>query len=173
MGAVFLFNAAALFLFPPAGAALGLSQAQFGLWAALAVHDTSSVVGAASRYGPEALQVGITVKLVRALWILPLALGIATVLRRSRAGAPWPWFILLFCAAALANTYVPSLAPVFGGMVLLGRLGLAATLFLIGSGLTREALGRMGPRPLLHALLLWGVVAAGSLALIRAGWISV
>ena len=171
LGTVFILNSVALLIFPPVGAALHLSQSQFGLWAALAIHDTSSVVGAASKYGQQALVIGTTVKLARALWIVPLALVTAAV-KRSKTPIRLPWFILFFCLAALVNTYVPKLSQWAHGLSTLGRLGLIATLFLIGTGLSRATLREVGWRPLLQAVLLWIVVGCGSLWLIRAGIIS-
>jgi uncharacterized integral membrane protein (TIGR00698 family) len=171
LGAVFILNSVALLIFPPIGNALHLSQTQFGLWAALAIHDTSSVVGAASRYGSQALVIGTTVKLARALWIVPLALATAAV-KHSKSRIQLPWFILFFCLAALANTYLPNLSAVTHELSSLGRLGLTATLFLIGTGLSRGTLREVGWRPLLQAVLLWIVVGCGSLYLIRSGVIS-
>jgi uncharacterized integral membrane protein (TIGR00698 family) len=171
LGTVFILNSVALLLFPPVGHFLQLSQAQFGLWAALAIHDTSSVVGAASRYGPEALTIGATVKLARALWIVPLALGTALV-KRSKSRVPIPWFILLFCLAAVVNTYVPGLNSYSKAAFELGRMGLTATLFLIGSGISRPLLREVGWRPLAQGIILWIVVGVASLYLIRAGWIA-
>ena len=171
LGAVFILNSVALLIFPPIGGALHLSQTQFGLWAALAIHDTSSVVGAASKYGQQALVVGTIVKLARALWIVPLALATAAV-KRSKSPIHFPWFILFFCLAAVVNTYLPNLSHFTHTLSALGRLGLTATLFLIGTGLSRETLRNVGWRPLLQALLLWIVVGVGSLYLICEGFIS-
>jgi len=171
LGAVFILNSVALLIFPPIGNALHLSQTQFGLWAALAIHDTSSVVGAASRYGAQALVIGTTVKLARALWIVPLALATAAV-KRSKSRVQLPWFILFFCLAAVANTYLPNLSSATHALSNLGHLGLTATLFLIGTGLSRSTLREVGWRPLLQAVLLWIVVGCGSLYLIRSGVIS-
>lgn len=168
LGTVFILNSVALLIFPPIGSVLHLSQTQFGLWAALAIHDTSSVVGAAAKYGAQALTVGTTVKLARALWIVPLALGTAAV-KRSRAKVAWPWFILFFCLAAVVNTYVPTVAGVDSQVFRLGRLGLTATLFLIGSGLSVETVKKVGWRPLLQGMALWVVVASVTLYLVRAG----
>ncbi len=168
LGAVFLLNSVALLAFPPIGRALGLSQDQFGLWAALAIHDTSSVVGAAMRYGAEALSVGATVKLARALWIVPVCVASAAA-RRSKARIAWPWFIGLFVLAAAAGTYLPAGAPVWRALGAAATGGLTATLFLIGAGLRRDVLSRVGPRPLIQAVALWALVAVGSLTLIRAG----
>jgi uncharacterized integral membrane protein (TIGR00698 family) len=174
LGAVFLLNSVALLLFPMVGWALHLSQSQFGLWAALAIHDTSSVVGAAARYGDQALAIGTTVKLARALWIVPVSLGTAFIYgrlarregREAKAKVKMPWFILLFVLASVANTYVGRLAPVYGAANHLGRLGLTATLFLIGTSLSKKTLKAVGYRPLLQAVLLWVVVGCASLAAI-------
>src|SRR5467141_4914886 len=182
LGTIFILNSIALLIFPPIGNALHLSQSQFGLWAALAIHDTSSVVGAATKYGPQALVIGTTVKLARALWIVPLALVIAAV-KRSRAeklpGAangvarvPFPWFIVFFVLAALANTYLPALPSATKTFFTLGRLGLTATLFLIGSGISRDTLKEVGWRPLLLGVLLWLGVGLTSLYFIRTGFIA-
>jgi len=171
LGTVFILNSVALLLFPLVGAALRLTQQQFGLWAALAIHDTSSVVGAAAKYGKEALVIGTTVKLARALWIVPLALGTAAV-KRSRAKVPWPWFILFFCLAAVVNTYVSALAHFDNWVFSAGRLGLTATLFLIGSGISVAAVKSVGWRPLLQGVALWMLVASATLYLIRTRVIS-
>jgi len=168
LGAVFLLNSAALLLFPAVGRALGLSQTQFGLWAALAIHDTSSVVGACLKYGPGALAVGAVVKLARALWIVPVCLVTAAV-RRSSAKIAWPWFILLFALAAALNTFAPAAGPAWSFLNSAGKAGLTATLFLIGSAISRATLKKVGPRPLVQALILWAVVGSTTLALIRAG----
>jgi uncharacterized integral membrane protein (TIGR00698 family) len=170
LGTVLLLNSAALVTFPLIGHAVGLSQEQFGLWAALAIHDTSSVVGAAAKYGAVALAVGTTVKLARALWIVPIAAATAAV-HRSRARIQWPWFIALFCAAALANTLFPQFHAAFGELNRLGRVGLTVTLFLIGTLMNRRSLREVGVRPLALGLLLWFAVATISLLLIRGGWI--
>ena len=168
LGAVFILNSVALFLFPIIGFALHMSQTQFGLWSALAIHDTSSVVGATARYGSAALAVGTTVKLARALWIVPLSL-ITAVILKSKSRIPRPWFILFFCLAALLNTLFPTFRPVFGGLNHLGKIGLTVTLFLIGTGLNKQTLSRVGFRPLLQGLALWVVVGASTLALILCG----
>jgi len=165
LGAVFILNSVALLIFPLLGWMLHLSQQQFGLWSALAIHDTSSVVGATARFGPAALVVGTTVKLARALWIVPLCLATA-MLRRSHARIQWPWFILFFCLAALINTYVPALAPANHVLHLAGKLGLTATLYLIGTGLSIATLRQVGFRPLVQAILLWLIVGITSLWLI-------
>lgn len=166
LAAVFLLNSVALLLFPPLGHALGLTQEQFGFWAALAIHDTSSVVGASLKYGAAALAVGTTVKLARALWIVPLTFATAAW-RRSDAKIQWPWFIGLFALAAALNSAFPH--PAWALLQRGGRAALTATLFLIGSGVTAASLKRVGARPLLLAVLLWLAAGSLSLALIRAG----
>jgi uncharacterized integral membrane protein (TIGR00698 family) len=171
LGTVFILNSIALLIFPPLGWALHLTQQQFGLWAALAIHDTSSVVGATARYGPLALVVGTTVKLTRALWIVPVAIG-AAVLKRSKTRIQWPWFILFFCLAAVANTYLPGLTNLWHVLSNLGKLGLTATLYLIGTGISRATLREVGWPPLLQGIILWILVAVTSLWLIFAGWIA-
>jgi uncharacterized integral membrane protein (TIGR00698 family) len=176
LGTVFTLNAVALLLFPFIGWHLHLSQTQFGLWAALAIHDTSSVVGAAARYGQQALAIGTTVKLARALWIIPVALVTALIYSRrsegTRAKIQIPWFIGLFVLAAVARTYVPLNAAVFAKMSGLGKSGLTVVLFLIGTGLSRETIRRVGVRPMLQGIALWIVIASVSLMAIRAGWIA-
>jgi uncharacterized integral membrane protein (TIGR00698 family) len=171
LGTVFILNSVALLTFPAIGAAVHLTQTQFGLWAALAIHDTSSVVGAAAKYGKEALMVGTTVKLARALWIVPLALATAAI-KRSATKVAWPWFILFFCLAAVLNTYVPFLNAFGVWAFHVGRLGLTATLFLIGTGLSIATLKSVGWRPLLQGVLLWILVASVTLELIRVRVIS-
>jgi uncharacterized integral membrane protein (TIGR00698 family) len=170
LGTVFVLNSIALLIFPAIGAALKLTQSQFGLWAALAIHDTSSVVGAAARYGAEALAVATTVKLARALWIVPLSLGTAIVCG-AKAKIQWPWFIGLFCLAAVCNTYLPAGAHAYGITVKIAKIGLTATLFLIGSGISLATLKQVGYRALLQGVILWLLVLVGSLWLIRIGWI--
>jgi uncharacterized integral membrane protein (TIGR00698 family) len=171
MGTVFILNSIALLIFPRIGWTLHLSQEQFGLWSALAIHDTSSVVGATARYGPLALMIGTTVKLARALWIVPLSIGTAAI-KKTKGQIQWPWFILCFCLAAVANTYFPSLTRVSASLSTLGRLGLTATLFLIGTGISRATIKQVGVRPLLQGVVLWLIVGAASLALILRGLIS-
>lgn len=170
LGTVFILNAIALLIFPAIGQGWGLNQSQFGLWAALAIHDTSSVVGASAKYGAEALAVGATVKLARALWIVPLAIGTAMVKHR-RTKIQWPWFILFFCLAAVANTYLPAGEAIYPWIVKLARTGLTVTLFLIGSGISKETLRTVGIRPLLQGVILWFIVGTLTLLLIDGGWI--
>jgi uncharacterized integral membrane protein (TIGR00698 family) len=169
LGTVFVLNSVALFLFPLFGYLLHMTQAQFGLWSALAIHDTSSVVGATAKYGPTALAVGTTIKLARALWIVPLSFVTAFTLK-SKARVQWPWFILFFCLAALLNTLLPAFNPTFGALNHLGKIGLTVTLFLIGTGLNKKTLQHVGFRPLLQGLSLWIMVGTGALALILLNW---
>jgi len=152
------------------GYALHMSQTQFGLWSALAIHDTSSVVGATAKYGATALAVGTTIKLARALWIVPLS-AVTAVALRSKARIQWPWFILFFCLAALLNTVLPAAGTAFTALNHLGKIGLTVTLFLIGSGLNKETLKRVGVRPLLQGLVLWVIVGTSTLLLILGNWI--
>ena len=170
LGTVFVLNSVALLAFPTIGFALHMTQTQFGLWAALSIHDISSVVGATAKYGATALAVGTTVKLARALWIVPLSVGTA-IAKKSKARIQWPWFILFFCLAAVANTYLPLLRPIYPVLRHLGVVGLTVTLYLIGTGLSMRTIREVGARPLLQGILLWLVVAGGSLWLILAGWI--
>jgi uncharacterized integral membrane protein (TIGR00698 family) len=172
LGTVFILNSVALFIFPSIGSALHLSQSQFGLWAALAIHDTSSVVGAASRYGNDALVIATTVKLARALWIVPLALATAAI-RHSKSKIQIPWFIFLFCIAAVINTYGPQDQHLSQMFFQLGRLGLTVTLFLIGTGISRATLKEVGWRPLAQGVLLWILVGVTSFYFIRIGWIAI
>lgn len=178
MGTVFLLNSVALLLFPAIGYALHLSQNQFGLWAALAIHDTSSVVGASAKYGTQALAVGTTVKLARALWIVPISLLTAAYTARAAAHTrsvhahaakprvKIPWFIFLFILAAGIATYIPSLTAACSTLSHLGKTGLTATLFLIGTSLSKRTLQQVGVRPFLQGVILWIVVASLSLAAI-------
>src|SRR5579862_4610950 len=172
LGTVFVLNSVALLTFPAIGGALHLSQTQFGLWAALAIHDTSSVVGAAAKYGAVALAVGTTVKLARALWIVPLSIATALV-KHAQAKIQWPWFIAFFCLAAVCNTYLPAGAATYHWLSSAGKLMLIITLFLIGASLSPAAMRKVGVRPLLQGVLLWIVIAVLSLLAIRAGWIRI
>jgi uncharacterized integral membrane protein (TIGR00698 family) len=170
LGTVFILNSVALFLFPVIGLALHMSQTQFGLWSALAIHDTSSVVGATAKYGAASLAVGTTIKLARALWIVPLS-AVTAIFLKSKARIQWPWFILFFCFAALLNTLLPSYGGAFGALNHLGKIGLTVTLFLIGTGLNKKTLAKVGVRPLLQGLILWVIVGSTTLALILGNWI--
>ncbi len=171
LGTIFILNSIALFIFPLIGWKLHLSQPQFGLWAALAIHDTSSVVGASSRYGAAALTVGTTVKLARALWIVPLALATAAI-KRSKSRVNLPWFILFFCLAAVVNTYLPGISNFSKSLFTIGRFGLTCTLFLIGTGISRATLREVGWRPLAQGVLLWLAVGITTLYFIHNGVIS-
>lgn len=176
LGTVFVLNAVALFLFPPLGHYFELTQHQFGLWSALAIHDTSSVVGASLQYGAEALQIGTTVKLARALWIVPIAFVIGWIVSRNQeAGAAGkgkkPWFILGFILAAALVTWVPILQPAGHVIESIAKRLLVLTLFLIGSGLTRETLRSVGARPFFQGVLLWMIAASATFGAIEAGWI--
>ena len=170
LGTVFVLNSIALLTFPAIGTALHMSQSEFGLWSALAIHDISSVVGATAKYGAVALAVGTTVKLARALWIVPLSVGTALA-NKSNARIQWPSFILFFCIATVANTYAHIFQPAYPVLKHLGVIGLTVTLYLIGTGLSMKTLREVGVRPFLQGILLWLFVALGSLALIRGGWI--
>ncbi|GAA3771115.1 MULTISPECIES: YeiH family protein [Terriglobus] len=172
LGTVFTLNAVALLAFPLIGWWLHFTQDQFGLWAALAIHDTSSVVGAAAKYGPQALAVGTTVKLARALWIVPLSFATA-MFTKSKAKVQFPWFILLFLLAAVASTYLPSFSSMYMPLNHLGKIGLTVTLFLIGTGLSRETFRQVGVRPMVQGVVLWVVVATLSLLAIRSHLIGI
>jgi len=171
LGTIFILNSVALLIFPLIGGTLHLNQQQFGLWSALAIHDTSSVVGASSKYGATALVVGTTVKLARALWIVPLVLVTAAI-KRTNKRVKLPYFILFFCLAAVVNTYVPNILRYTQALFTLGRYSLTAVLFLIGSSISVSALKEVGWRPLAQGILLWMTVALASLYFIHIGWIS-
>ena len=166
LGTVFVLNAIALFAFPPIGHALAMTQNQFGLWCAIAIHDTSSVVGAAAAYGDQALQVATTVKLARALWIIPVALGTAIIFKQKDVKVKIPYFILGFIAAMLINTFVPAARPVGPVLVHLAKIGLTVTLFFIGAGLSGKVLKAVGARPFVLGVLLWVVIGTSSLYII-------
>jgi uncharacterized integral membrane protein (TIGR00698 family) len=166
LGTVFVLNALALFAFPPIGHALHLSQHQFGLWCAIAIHDTSSVVGAAAAYGNEALEIATTVKLARALWIIPVALGTALAFKQKGVKITIPYFILGFVLAMLFNTYVPAAKALGPIMVTLAKTGLTATLFFIGAGLSNSVLRVVGLKPYVLGVALWLVIATASLYVI-------
>lgn len=171
LGTVFILNSIALFIFPLIGTALHLSQTQFGIWSAIAIHDTSSVVGAAAAYGAEALQVATTVKLTRALWIVPLTIGTAFAFRKRGSGTARvviPWFILFFLLASVIRTYVPAPDLIWDVLVRIARVGLTVTLFLIGSALSRRSLAAVGFRPLILGIVLWVLVSAIGLWGVRA-----
>lgn len=166
LGVIFILNSIALFLFPAVGHWLELSQQEFGLWCAIAIHDTSSVVGAANRYGPEALQIATTVKLARALWIIPIALVTASLFKNQKSKIKVPYFIGLFILAMMTNSYLPQTAIISPYLVAVAKIGLAFTLFLIGAGLNCKVLKTVGIKPLLQGVLLWGFIAVAALVLI-------
>ena len=167
LATVFILNAIGLFLFPILGHWLGLSQQDFGTWAAIAIHDTSSVVGAGAAYGEEALQVATTIKLTRALWIIPLALVTSVIFRSEGKKISIPWFILFFIVAILINTYLLADYPQVGKFIAgIARKGLIITMFFIGASLSVDVIKSVGIRPLLQGILLWIIISAASLAYI-------
>lgn len=169
LATVFILNSIALIAFPYIGHKLNLTESQFGIWAAIAIHDTSSVVGASAKYGAEALQIATTVKLARALWIAPIAFGFALIYgrkqREKKAKLSIPWFILLFLLATVARTYAPNFfqPSIFDAFVNLAKAGLTVTLFLIGASLSRETLRKVGLKPFLQGILLWIAISVVSL----------
>jgi uncharacterized integral membrane protein (TIGR00698 family) len=163
LGCIFILNAAALFIFPLIGHYFGLSQTQFGLWCAIAIHDTSSVVGAAGKYGAHALEVATTVKLARALWIIPVAFLSSFLFKNPSKKISVPYFIALFILAMVANTFLPAVAAISGYLIIIAKAGLTLTLFLIGAGLSRAVLQSVGFRPLLQGILLWIGISATAL----------
>lgn len=164
LATIFILNAIALFIFPVFGQWLGLSQQEFGTWAAIAIHDTSSVVGAGAAYGEEALQVATTIKLTRALWIIPLALATSFIFKGDGKKVSIPWFILWFIVAILLNTYVLDAVPEVGKAIAgLARKGLIITMFFIGASLSTDVLKSVGVKPLVQGVLLWFVISVGSL----------
>lgn len=170
LGCVFILNAVALFIFPAIGELLGLTQQQFGTWAAIAIHDTSSVVGAGAAYGEEALQVATTIKLTRALWIIPVALFTSFLFKSEGKKVSVPMFIILFVLAMVVNTYLFSrfeVGVVIGDTInLVARKLLTITLFFIGASLSIDVLKSVGLKPLLQGVLLWIVISIASLAYI-------
>ncbi|MET3037015.1 putative sulfate exporter family transporter [Chryseobacterium sp. NRRL B-14859] len=160
---VFTLNSIALFIYPAIGHLFHLSQEQFGLWCAVGIHDTSSVVGAASKYGNEALKVATTVKLARALWIIPVSLITMFIFKNKDSKIKIPWFIGYFILAILLNTYFPFFDRFSIGITALAKSGLNLTLFFIGSTLSVQTLKTIGFKPLLTAVLLWVTISIGSL----------
>ena len=160
---IFVLNAIALFIFPPIGRALDLSQVQFGTWAAIAIHDTSSVVGAGAAYGDEALKVATTIKLTRALWIIPLAFVSAFVFKTKGRKASIPYFIIWFVVAMLINTYFTLPQIITTNIVFVAKKLLTVTLFLIGCGLSVSALKAVGVKPLLLGVILWVIISVVTL----------
>lgn len=164
MATVFTLNAAALLIFPAIGHLLGMSQEQFGTWAAIAIHDTSSVVGAGAAYGEEALKVATTVKLTRALWIIPMAVATTFIFRKKGKKISIPWFILIFIIAMLANTYFGIPEAISAGIVTCSKHALSATLFLIGCGISVQSIRNTGIRPFALGISLWIIISAATLA---------
>lgn len=167
LGTIFILNAIALFVFPVIGHWLNLDQQQFGTWAAIAIHDTSSVVGAGAAYGEEALKVATTIKLTRALWIIPLAFATSFIFKGNGKKISIPWFILFFVVAILFNTYLLDGMPQVGQAISgFARKGLTITLFFIGASLSRDVLKQVGIKPLIQGVLLWMVISLSTLAYI-------
>lgn len=170
LGTIFILNAIALFIFPVIGHALNMSQHEFGTWAAIAIHDTSSVVGAGAAYGEEALRVATTIKLTRALWIIPLAIATSFIFKSKGQKISIPWFIFFFVLAMIVNTYVLNLsetgALIGAGINSIARKALTITLFFIGASLSRDVLKAVGIKPLVQGILLWVVISVSTLAYI-------
>lgn len=163
LGTIFILNSAALFLFPFIGHQLNLSQSQFGMWCAIAIHDTSSVVGAASKYGPQALEIATTVKLARALWIIPVAFLSTFIFKNKNSKIKIPYFIGLFVLAMIANTYLPFVQQYNHYLTNSAKAGLTLTLFLIGCGLNRKTISSVGFKPLIQGVILWVIIATAAL----------
>ena len=167
LATIFMLNAVALFVFPTIGSWIGLSQQQFGMWAAIAIHDTSSVVGAGAAYGKEALEVATTIKLTRALWIIPLALLMSYIYKSDRRKIAIPWFIIWFVVAIVVNTYLLSDMPQFGQFVSsVARKLLILTMFFIGASMSKGAIKTVGIKSLFLGIILWLVISVVSLAYI-------
>lgn len=166
LGVIFILNSIALFIFPPLGHLLDMTQTQFGTWAAIAIHDTSSVVGAGESFGEEALQIATLIKLTRALWIIPLALVTMFIFRDKSSRISIPWFIFLFVLAMVVNTYVALPEWFVTAMVWVARRGMVVTLFMIGASLSLKSIRQVGVRPLLQAVLLWVVISVSSLVVV-------
>lgn len=163
LGTIFILNSAALFLFPFIGHQLNLSQSQFGMWCAIAIHDTSSVVGAASKYGSQALEIATTVKLARALWIIPVAFLSTFIFKNKESKIKIPYFIGLFVLAMIANTYIPFVQQYNHYLTNIAKAGLTLTLFLIGCGLNRKTISSVGFKPLIQGVILWVIIATAAL----------
>lgn len=163
LGVIFILNSIALFIFPPLGHMLDMSQTQFGTWAAIAIHDTSSVVGAGETYGETALQTATLIKLTRALWIIPLALATMFIFRDKTGKISIPWFIFIFVLAMIVNTYVPLPGWFTSTMVWIAKRGMVVTLFMIGASLTLKMIKNVGAKPLMLAVALWIVISLTSL----------
>ena len=168
LGVVFLLNAVALFVFPTIGFWLGLTEAQFGYWAAIAIHDTSSVVGAAASYGKESLDIATTVKLTRALWIIPVSLIFSRLPEvRSSGTIKIPWFIFLFSGAMVIRYFVPDGIEFYNILTLIGKKGMVVTLLLIGAGISFNQIKEIGKKNLFYGILLWVTISVLSLMVIR------
>ena len=166
LATVFILNSIALLIFPPIGNWFHLSQSQFGMWAAIAIHDTSSVVGAAHKFGAQALQIATTVKLERALWIIPVSFIMALAFKSSKNKIKIPWFIFFFVVAMFLNTFLPQIHQLDQMIVFAAKRGLTLTLFLIGAGLTRNALKTVSLRPMVLGVMLWVMISVSSLIVI-------
>lgn len=176
LGVVFILNAIALFVFPPIGRMLGMSDGQFGTWAAIAIHDTSSVVGAGQAYSATACEIATLVKCTRALWIIPLAFFTAYLYRNDASATgktkvAVPWFIVLFVVAMVVNTYTPeslisTMQPIYQGIAMLAKRMMTVVLFAIGAGLSLKVVRQVGLRPLVLAVVLWIVIGIGSLLVV-------
>ena len=166
LGIVFILNSIALFIFPAIGHHFNMSDTQFGLWAAIAIHDTSSVVGAAKQFSSKALEIATVVKLARALWIIPLALGTALFYKEGKQKLKIPYFIGFFILAMLMNTYVPFIHSISGYLKQIAQVGLVLTLFFIGASLSLKTIRSVGFRPLILGVLLWLAIGSVSLAFI-------
>lgn len=162
LGVIFILNAIALFIFPPIGQFFNMTQEQFGTWAAIAIHDTSSVVGAGEAYGPQALQLATLIKLTRALWIIPLALFTMLIFRDKSSKISIPWFIFLFIIAMVLNTYCNLPTGLTQALVWIAKKGLVLTLFLIGASLSITTIKSVGIKPLLLAIILWLIIGISS-----------
>lgn len=162
LGVIFILNSIALFIFPPLGHLFDMSQSQFGTWAAIAIHDTSSVVGAGEAYGEVALQTATLIKLTRALWIIPLAIATMFIFRDKTGKISIPWFIFIFVLAMVVNTYVALPTWFVDSMVWIARRGMVVTLFLIGASLTIKMIKSVGVKPLLLAVMLWVIISLSS-----------
>lgn len=164
LAVVFILNAVALILFPLVGHALNMDEYTFGKWAAIAIHDTSSVVGAGAIYGETALQVATTVKLIRALWIIPLSLVIMFFTRGEESGKlQFPWFILMFVGAIIFSYFVPSLNSIYPSFAWIGKKGMVVALFLIGSSISLKSAKQAGPKSFALGIVLWVLISVGSL----------
>ena len=167
LATIFILNAIALFIFPVIGHALGMSQHEFGTWAAIAIHDTSSVVGAGAAYGEEALKVATTIKLTRALWIIPMAFATSFIFKSKGQKISIPWFIFFFVLAMIVNTYLLGSVPELGSAINgLARKTLTITMFFIGASLSMDVVRSVGLKPLIQGILLWVVISCSTLAYI-------